>query len=197
MRHVRPVSLRFLSSRLQPERRRLSCSRSCRPPRFFSIRPPLRAFSLPRRKQVLALGYSPDVEFNPIEETEFSPAYTESLSFALVNAFPDMNLAEQEALKPLPTNIENIADDPSLENPLERMERMGTGWFGVILDLEGVVVQSALDAHMAAWIRLAEEENRPRPLQSALKRAAPMKAEQVHSFLTPSSPPTITTARVL
>ena len=88
MRHVRPVSLRFLSSRLQPERRRLHCSRPCRPSRIFSIHSPLPAFSLPRRKQVLALGYSPDVEFNPIEETEFSPAYTESLSYALVSAFP-------------------------------------------------------------------------------------------------------------
>lgn len=35
------------------------------------------------------------------------------------------------ALKPLPRNVENVADDPSLHNPLARMQRLGTGWMGV------------------------------------------------------------------
>jgi len=115
------------------------------------------------------------------QETEFSPAYTESLSFALVHAFPEIEIEEKEALKPVPRNVENIADDPTLGNPLERMHRMGTGWFGAILDFEGAVVSSALESHKAAWIRLAEEERKPRPLESSLKRAAPMKAEQAIS----------------
>ncbi len=35
------------------------------------------------------------------------------------------------ALKPLPRDVENVADDPSLHNPLARQERLSTGWFGV------------------------------------------------------------------
>ena len=35
------------------------------------------------------------------------------------------------ALKPLPRAVENVADDPSLHNPLARQERLSTGWFGV------------------------------------------------------------------
>lgn len=34
-------------------------------------------------------------------------------------------------LKPLPRDVENVADDPSLHNPLARQERLSTGWFGV------------------------------------------------------------------
>lgn len=30
-------------------------------------------------------------------------------------------------LKPMPRNVEGIADEPSLHNPLQRMERLGTG----------------------------------------------------------------------
>ena len=33
--------------------------------------------------------------------------------------------------KALPRNVENVADDPRLHNPLARLERLGTGWFGV------------------------------------------------------------------
>ena len=38
---------------------------------------------------------------------------------------------EEEALLPLPKDVENLADDPQLQNPLQRSERMSTGWFGV------------------------------------------------------------------
>ncbi len=40
---------------------------------------------------------------------------------------------ETKALKPLPRAVENVADDPSLHNPLARQERLSTGWFGVSL----------------------------------------------------------------
>ena len=33
--------------------------------------------------------------------------------------------------KALPRNVENVADDPRLHNPLARLERLSTGWFGV------------------------------------------------------------------
>lgn len=39
--------------------------------------------------------------------------------------------SEEAVLKPLPRAVENVADDPSLHNPLARLERLSTGWFGV------------------------------------------------------------------
>lgn len=88
---------------------------------------------------------------------------------------------EFQDLKPMPKRVESSTDDPSLQNPLERLERMGTGWFGVILDFEGVVIQDAVPTHINCWLRLAEETSKPRPLESSLLRAAPMKAEQAIS----------------
>lgn len=170
MTHVRAVSLRFLSSRCLCQHRRPRPLRLCMSRVVRSV---------PLRAPLLACGVGQNTEFE--QETDYAPAFTESLSYALVNAFPEIEVEEKAELKPLPTNVENIADDPTLGNPLERMQRMGTGWFGVILDFEGAVVQSALETHKAAWIRLAEEESKPRPLESSLQRAAPMKAEQAIS----------------
>ena len=56
-------------------------------------------------------------------------------SYAAVPASIPMPTGSDEPmkvqLKPLPKNVENVADDPSLHNPLARLERLGTGWFGV------------------------------------------------------------------
>lgn len=82
-------------------------------------------------------------------------------------------------LRPLPRNVENVADDPSLGNPLQRMQRLGTGWMGVIAELEGVIVEDTADVTRRAWLELAEQEGRPAPLQFLLKRADGMKAAQV------------------
>jgi len=120
-------------------------------------------------------GLGQDVDYDQGLEWR---SFVEPMTSALVEANLNI-LAEEEELKPLPRNVENLADDPSLQNPLERLERMGTGWFGVILDFEGVVVQGEYGSHVKAWLQLAEEENRPLPLQSSLKRATAMKAEQV------------------
>lgn len=44
----------------------------------------------------------------------------------------DINHTEEEQiLRPLPRDVENLADDPQLHNPLQRSERLSTGWFGV------------------------------------------------------------------
>lgn len=40
-------------------------------------------------------------------------------------------LEEEQPLVPLPRDVENLADDPRLQNPLQRLERLSTGWFGV------------------------------------------------------------------
>lgn len=77
--------------------------------------------------------------------------------------------------------LENAADDPKLGNPLQRHQRLGTQWMGVIMDYEGVVVEDAVGVHAEAWLRLAQEEGKPRPLTFALQRAARMKAEQAIS----------------
>lgn len=38
---------------------------------------------------------------------------------------------EEQSLLPMPRDVENLADDPQLHNPLQRSERLSTGWFGV------------------------------------------------------------------
>lgn len=83
-----------------------------------------------------------------------------------------------EYLKPLPRAVENVADDPSLHNPLQRMERLGTGWMGVITELEGVIVEDTSDVVQRAWLELAQQEGKNAPLAWVLKRADGMKAEQ-------------------
>jgi len=82
-------------------------------------------------------------------------------------------------LKQLPKAVENVADDPTLANPLQRHQRLSTGWMGVILEFEGIVMQSTWQAHLHAWLTVAEEEGKTPPLQWVLKRAEGMKAEQV------------------
>lgn len=95
--------------------------------------------------------------------------------------YTDESSPSQQTASPkqLPRNVEGAADDPSLCNPLQRMERLGTGWMGVIMELDGVVVEDTSEAEAHAWLQLAAEEGKPAPLQFALKRALGMKAEQV------------------
>lgn len=67
-------------------------------------------------------------------------------------AIPAVKLSEQlkelEELRPLPRNMEGVADDPSVHNPLQRHERLGTGWFGVIMEHDGVLFQDTWELHM-------------------------------------------------
>jgi hypothetical protein len=82
-------------------------------------------------------------------------------------------------LKPLPRNVEGVADDVSLANPLQRMERLGTGWFGTIFELDGVCIEYECGDGGRSWQALAAEEGKPPPPLWALKRARGMKNEQV------------------
>lgn len=75
----------------------------------------------------------------------------------------------QTFLQPLPP-MENVADDPTLHNPLQRQERLSTGWFGVICSFDGVLVEDTHHAHARAWLQVAEEMNLPRPLGQTLNR---------------------------
>lgn len=82
-------------------------------------------------------------------------------------------------LLPLPKDVENLADDPQLHNPLKRSERMGTGWFGVVMEYDGVVVEDTSHLQRKAWLKVAEEEGRPVPPLFILQRAEGMKNDQV------------------
>eukprot|EP00889_Picochlorum_renovo_P007083 jgi/Picre1/34113/NNA_001588.t1 len=98
-----------------------------------------------------------------------STSYTES-------SIPSSSGVGGSDLKPLPRNVESPADDPTLHNPLKRMERMGTGWMGVIFELEGVCVEYEKDDIVAeAWKRTAKEEGKEMPLKWQLDRANGMK----------------------
>mmetsp|Transcript_43742 Transcript_43742/g.109746 ORF Transcript_43742/g.109746 Transcript_43742/m.109746 type:complete len:380 (+) Transcript_43742:451-1590(+) len=100
----------------------------------------------------------------------------------LPNALPPTaeRSADQPA-RPLPRDVENVADDPNLANPLLRHQRLSTAWMGVILEFEGIVLQSTWEAHLEAWLTVAEEEGKSPPLQWEVKRAEGMKNEQVVS----------------
>lgn len=87
--------------------------------------------------------------------------------------------SDDVVLKPLPRKVEGIADDPGLHNPLERLERLGTGWLGVILELEGVCVDYEYgDITSRAWLQLAKEDGKVTPPIWALRKAEGMKNEQ-------------------
>eukprot|EP00210_Caulerpa_lentillifera_P005186 g4957.t1 len=172
MAQVRVLPLRMYCMRRLTDKRPL-ISRACRPLRFPGIISNRLFISTGLRVSNLDHGLELTSDLNPV--------HTESLAYAFIHAIREAPTMEAELLQPLPTKVESPTDDPSLGNPLERLERMGTGWFGVILDFEGVVVQNAVSSHIQAWLKLAEEESKPRPLQSSLIRAAPMKAEQAIS----------------
>ncbi len=53
----------------------------------------------------------------------------------------------------------------------------------MVVEFEGVIVEDTSDVHSKAWVQLAEDEGRSRPLQFALKRAEGMKNDQVQRCL--------------
>lgn len=75
----------------------------------------------------------------------------------------------------------NKADDPSLQNPLLRQERMGCGWLGAIFEWEGVIVEDNPDLEKQAWLALSQEEGKSPPPAFILKRIEGMKNEQAIS----------------
>ncbi|KAK7358621.1 hypothetical protein VNO77_00557 [Canavalia gladiata] len=75
----------------------------------------------------------------------------------------------------------NRADNPSLQNPLLRQERMGCGWLGAIFEWEGVLIEDNPDLEKQAWLALCQEEGKPPPPIFILKRIEGMKNEQAIS----------------
>ncbi|XP_023553275.1 5-amino-6-(5-phospho-D-ribitylamino)uracil phosphatase, chloroplastic-like [Cucurbita pepo subsp. pepo] len=76
---------------------------------------------------------------------------------------------------------ENKADNPSLQNPLLRQERMGCGWLGAIFEWEGVLIEDNPDIEKQAWLALSEEEGKSPPPAFILRRIEGMKNEQAIS----------------
>lgn len=121
----------------------------------------------------------------------FRPTFLSRVFHApLVPPRPDWALGQESTtsgtplasptLRPLPRDPELSIDKVNLANPLKRAERLSTSWLGVIVDLEGVLVD--YDATLLSdisWQRLAAEEGRgPLPVW-ALRKAENMKNEQV------------------
>ncbi|XWS42986.1 hypothetical protein CRYUN_Cryun16bG0061500 [Craigia yunnanensis] len=76
---------------------------------------------------------------------------------------------------------ENRADNPSLQNPLLRQERMGCGWLGALFEWEGVIIEDNPQLERQAWLALAEEEGKSPPPAFILRRIEGMKNEQAIS----------------
>lgn len=72
----------------------------------------------------------------------------------------------------------NKADNPSLNNPLLRLERMGCGWLGVIFEWEGVIAEDDPNLEKQAWLALSQEEGKSPPPAFMLRRIEGMKNEQ-------------------
>ncbi|KAH7513929.1 5-amino-6-(5-phospho-D-ribitylamino)uracil phosphatase, chloroplastic [Ziziphus jujuba] len=83
--------------------------------------------------------------------------------------------------KPVVWPPENKADNPSLQNPLLRQERMGCGWLGAIFEWEGVLIEDNPDLEKQAWLALSQEEGKSPPPAFILKRIEGMKNEQAIS----------------
>jgi len=67
--------------------------------------------------------------------------------------------------------LENVADDPSLANPLQRLNRLGTAWLGAIVELDGVLLSNKEADQRTAWLMAAEELGKTPPLKFQLDRA--------------------------
>lgn len=134
----------------------------------------------PRFSTALSGVKLPQAFASPANSHRSQPKY---VCFAVPASVPESANDVAIRLKPLPRAVENVADDPTLHNPLQRLHRLGPGWFGVILEYEGVLVEDTSDLHSKAWQMLGEEEGKPRPFNWALKRAEGMKNEQVHELL--------------
>lgn len=100
-------------------------------------------------------------------------------STAAVPATVMERLKEEQLMLPLPRAVENPADDATLHNPLQRMERLSTGWFGVIMEYEGVIIEGNFEMQTEAWMQTASELGYARPLGHLFRRIKGLRDEVV------------------
>jgi len=86
------------------------------------------------------------------------------------------SLSESESYYSLP----HSSPSPTA-NPLERWKRLGTSWFGVVCEIEGVLTKDLHELHMSAWRQVAVEENLAQPTEYDMKRFVNVKTEQLVS----------------
>ena len=79
--------------------------------------------------------------------------------------------------------LEGVVDDPLLANPRRRLDMLGTGWFGVIAEYEGALVESAHEDHVRAWREVCHARGVNPPPHFLLERSEGMKSEQVRNLL--------------
>eukprot|EP00798_Chlamydomonas_sp_ICE-L_P013972 gene13972-19915_t len=133
------------------------------------------------RKTVSLVRYASSLSRTPQEasrvgNTRITVCFSSLVTANVVEKLKDQ---EQEALLPMDLDVEGIADDPSVHNPLVRMNRLGTGWFGVIMEYEGVIVESLYEEHKASWLQIAEEFGYPKPLGHLFRRIRGCRDELV------------------
>ena len=68
-----------------------------------------------------------------------------------------------------------------LQNPLQRLEDLGTRSFGIILEFEAVILPTSLDVERDIWNQLALEESLEQPLDYQIRQAFRRKSEYVIS----------------
>ena len=90
---------------------------------------------------------------------------------------------EKRKLRPLPTNTENVADDASLHNPLQRHQRLSTGWMGVRPRLLKAVADTPGLGAPAAWQEQAAAAGCPRESAPASSSAAVSSSARCPSAL--------------
>lgn len=75
----------------------------------------------------------------------------------------------------------SLPNSSTIANPLERWKRLGTSWFGVVCEIEGVLTKDLHELHMSAWRQVAAEENLVQPTEYDMKRFVNVKTEQLVS----------------
>jgi beta-phosphoglucomutase-like phosphatase (HAD superfamily) len=111
-----------------------------------------------------------------------SSSHPESSDLALNAGVPlrrEKKASAVHALVPLPRAVEGLSDDPNLHNPLQRQERLGTGWFGVVLEHDGVLFEACTDANTEAWLRVAQELGYHPPLGYLFRYVAGLRDDVV------------------
>lgn len=139
----------------------------------FRLRKLVSSSSLPRLK-----AHRPLIKCQAMELTKEAYAYREEgQSYQDYRYQIDTGVDRMPGLWP----PANKADNPGLQNPLLRQERMGCGWLAAIFEWDGVLIEDNPDLEKQAWLALSEEEGKSPPPAFILRRIEGMKNEQAIS----------------
>lgn len=94
---------------------------------------------LTRRRPQLAAAPAAQQGFFDVQQSTSDSSHNAVLSYLPSLETGPVDSGVSVAPRQLPRSVEGPADNPQLANPLERQNRLGTGWMGVIIEYEGVV----------------------------------------------------------